>query len=268
MIRQVASLGLRHAFRVSAQPSRAIASGKRTLPNNTNSILTAGFSSKVGDNKQQPLEVPTNIEKSDAAQRAVFHLHTGQDVHPTYQPQPAEPSSGQSSYDYNKTVSLHSVMQSNVPQPFAASGKAPSHLNMPGGQHTQDSKYLAHEQQNLHASKKEEAAEAAPVVEELSRKERFKRAVKEYGATLIVFHVSISLLSLGGCYTAVSSGLDLAAAVQRLGLEISTPSLASAGTFVVAYAVHKVFAPVRISITLAAVPLLVKYFRVKKRTGK
>lgn len=43
---------------------------------------------------------------------------------------------------------------------------------------------------------------AAPV--QLSRKDKLKRAVKEYGATVIVFHVTISLVSLGGCYLIVS----------------------------------------------------------------
>lgn len=38
---------------------------------------------------------------------------------------------------------------------------------------------------------------------------------------------------------------------------------AGAGTFVVAYAIHKVFAPVRISITLGATPLIVRYLRRK-----
>ena len=36
---------------------------------------------------------------------------------------------------------------------------------------------------------------------------------------------------------------------------------ANASTFVVAYAVHKVFAPVRIGITLTCAPLLVRYLR-------
>lgn len=34
-------------------------------------------------------------------------------------------------------------------------------------------------------------------------------------------------------------------------------------TFVVAYAVHKVFAPVRIAITLSTTPFLVRYLRGK-----
>lgn len=36
---------------------------------------------------------------------------------------------------------------------------------------------------------------------------------------------------------------------------------ANAGTFVVAYAVHKVFAPVRIGITLTSTPFIVRYLR-------
>lgn len=38
---------------------------------------------------------------------------------------------------------------------------------------------------------------------------------------------------------------------------------AGAGTFVIAYAIHKVFAPVRISITLGATPFIVRYLRKK-----
>lgn len=38
----------------------------------------------------------------------------------------------------------------------------------------------------------------------LSQKDRLKRAVKEYGSTVIVFHVTISLISLGGFYALVS----------------------------------------------------------------
>jgi hypothetical protein len=37
-----------------------------------------------------------------------------------------------------------------------------------------------------------------------SNKDKLKRAVKEYGSTVIVFHIGISLISLGVCYTLVS----------------------------------------------------------------
>ena len=38
----------------------------------------------------------------------------------------------------------------------------------------------------------------------LSKKYQLKQAVKDYGLTVVVFHVAISLASLGGFYTAVS----------------------------------------------------------------
>jgi hypothetical protein len=40
--------------------------------------------------------------------------------------------------------------------------------------------------------------------QKLSQKDKLKRAVKEYGATVVVFHVGISLMSLGGFYVLVS----------------------------------------------------------------
>lgn len=101
---------------------------------------------------------------------------------------------------------------------------------------------------------------------QLSQREKLKRAVKEYGATVIVFHITISLASLGGFYLAVSSGIDMVGILKTIGVgeAILQSKLATGtGTFVVAYAVHKVFAPVRIGITLTATPFIVRYLRSK-----
>lgn len=63
------------------------------------------------------------------------------------------------------------------------------------------------------------------------------------------------------------SGLDVVAVLRALGLGESALSGrleaggAVASTFVIAYAVHKCFAPVRISITLGATPFIVRYLR-------
>ncbi|CAH1958878.1 unnamed protein product [Acanthoscelides obtectus] len=98
----------------------------------------------------------------------------------------------------------------------------------------------------------------------LTMKDKLKKAVKEYGSTVIVFHVSISLVSLGTCYFLVSTGLDVVHVLQAIGLqEWATKSqvAANAGTFAVAYVIHKAFAPVRITITLGSVPFIVRYLR-------
>ncbi|KAK8374692.1 hypothetical protein O3P69_010534 [Scylla paramamosain] len=55
-------------------------------------------------------------------------------------------------YDSRITVSLSSVMQTNVPKPYGITGKAPVHLNMPGGQWAQDEKYISGDLHTFHHS--------------------------------------------------------------------------------------------------------------------
>ncbi|KAJ7417128.1 protein FAM210B [Willisornis vidua] len=98
----------------------------------------------------------------------------------------------------------------------------------------------------------------------LNKSQQLKQVFKEYGAVGVSFHVGISLVSLGIFYLAVSSGVDMAAILPKLGFSDSTlQSRMAAGTstFVLAYAVHKLFAPVRISITVVSVPFVVRYCR-------
>lgn len=107
-----------------------------------------------------------------------------------------------------------------------------------------------------------EAESALPAKGKLSQKERLKRAVREYGATVIVFHTCISLFTLGVSYAVVSSGIDVVGLLSKIGVGQSILKLATgASTFVMAYAVHKVFAPARIACTLTATPLIVRYLR-------
>lgn len=62
-----------------------------------------------------------------------------------------------------------------------------------------------------------------------------------------------------------SSGLDMVSLVSRIpyvGGDLAGSQFASgASTFVVAYAVHKVFAPVRIATTLTCTPIIVRHLR-------
>lgn len=87
----------------------------------------------------------------------------------------------------------------------------------------------------------------------------------EYGTTAVVFHTTISLTSLGISYMAVSSGIDVVGLMQKLNLitEASTQATVAGGatTFVIAYACHKVFMPLRIFATVTCTPLIVKKLR-------
>lgn len=49
--------------------------------------------------------------------------------------------------------------------------------------------------------------------------------------------------------------------VEVSAVDLNTVRAAGAATFVVAYAVHKVFAPARIAITLTATPFIVRHLR-------
>ncbi|NWZ37482.1 F210B protein, partial [Brachypodius atriceps] len=108
------------------------------------------------------------------------------------------------------------------------------------------------------------AADASAENKKLTKSQQLKQVFKEYGAIGVSFHIGISLVSLGIFYLAVSSGVDMSAVLFKLGFsEASVQSRMAAGTstFVLAYAVHKLFAPVRISITVVSVPFLVRYCR-------
>ncbi|XP_038067430.1 uncharacterized protein LOC119737287 [Patiria miniata] len=99
---------------------------------------------------------------------------------------------------------------------------------------------------------------------QLTQRERLKRAVKDYGSTVIVFHVCISLMSLGGFYLAVSSGLDVQALLTTIGFSsdvVASRLATGTSTFLVAYGVHKLFAPARIAVTLTCTPFIVRYLR-------
>lgn len=101
---------------------------------------------------------------------------------------------------------------------------------------------------------------------ELTSREKLKKAAKEYGSVLIVFHVGISLISLGTVYFFISNGVDVQQWIGWLGMSNaneSTQIVAGASQFIIAYAIHKSLAPIRISITLVSVPLIVRYLRAK-----
>ncbi|XP_017264044.1 protein FAM210B, mitochondrial [Kryptolebias marmoratus] len=103
-----------------------------------------------------------------------------------------------------------------------------------------------------------------PEERKLNKTQQLKKVFKEYGAVGVSFHIGISLMSLGMFYVLISSGIDMAAILCKLGFSeavVQSKMAAGTSTFVLAYAIHKLFAPVRISITLVSVPLIVRYFR-------
>ncbi|XP_033823089.1 protein FAM210B, mitochondrial [Periophthalmus magnuspinnatus] len=106
--------------------------------------------------------------------------------------------------------------------------------------------------------------EPAPEGGKPNKTQQLKKVFKEYGAVGVSFHICMSLMSLGMFYLLVSSGIDMAALLCKMGFSetvVKSKMAAGTSTFVLAYAIHKLFAPVRISITLVSVPLIVRHFR-------
>lgn len=63
---------------------------------------------------------------------------------------------------------------------------------------------------------------------------------------------------MAACYVAVDSGLDVAALLRGVGLQVSDRSEA-VGTFAIAYAAHKALSPVRFPPTVALTPLVARW---------
>ncbi|KAJ0181774.1 hypothetical protein K1T71_002496 [Dendrolimus kikuchii] len=262
--------------------------GYNNILRGSNNIL--GLDIHVSSNLKFPptiaLKLPTNVVDINSAEMGRFSPQRERDlsgpvinshyrkldlsvIDITVQPDPYV-----NKYDCRGAVSLSSSMQSNVPSPFSGNH---THLNMPGSQWGQGHKYLSdhlHSAHYLTLRNEFRGRSLNKVVgardmstdpkSSLSAKEKLKIAVKEYGSTVIVFHVTISLMSLGGCYLLVSSGVDLVAFLKYFNIgegAITKAAGSNAGTFVVAYAVHKVFAPVRMAMTLTATPFIVRYLR-------
>jgi len=103
------------------------------------------------------------------------------------------------------------------------------------------------------------------IIEEKTTKKSKSALAKlfaEYGTTAVLFHTTLSLTSLGISYTAVSSGVDVVALLQKLNIMGDFSNVAGgATTFVIAYACHKVFMPVRTFITISCTPLIVRKLR-------
>ncbi|XP_060925339.1 protein FAM210B, mitochondrial [Limanda limanda] len=150
--------------------------------------------------------------------------------------------------------------------PGASSTAAAARRSQPGGETGADTR----DEQNLkEASSTSSSAEKVPGEPEPeggkpTKTQQLKKVFKEYGAVGVCFHIGISLMSLGMFYLLVSSGIDMAAVLCKVGFSeaiVRSKMAAGTSTFVLAYAIHKLFAPVRISITLVSVPLIVRYFR-------
>lgn len=93
-----------------------------------------------------------------------------------------------------------------------------------------------------------------------------KKLLAQYGSAYLITSISFAIVSFALCYALVSSGVDVASLLARVGIEVSSTS-EKVGTFAIAYAAHKALSPVRFPPTVALTPVVAKALGKKSSDG-
>lgn len=84
-----------------------------------------------------------------------------------------------------------------------------------------------------------------------------KDLLARYGSAYLLTSISLSIVSFTFFYVLVSNGVDVAALLKNVGIEVSSKGEA-AGTAALAYVAHKAASPIRFPPTVALTPVVAK----------
>ena len=82
--------------------------------------------------------------------------------------------------------------------------------------------------------------------------------LKKYGAAYLVTSISLAIVSFALCYVLISTGVDVASLLKKVGIE-SSATASNFGTAGLAYAVHKAASPIRFPPTVALTPVVANW---------
>lgn len=90
--------------------------------------------------------------------------------------------------------------------------------------------------------------------------EKAKAMVKQYGYVGVGTYIVYDVISIAGFYILVKTGFDVKAFILQLGFDLENSSWlpSGSGEFVIAFAAHKIFAPVRYLLTVGTVPYVTR----------
>eukprot|EP00042_Codosiga_hollandica_P023116 m.89673 g.89673 ORF g.89673 m.89673 type:complete len:241 (-) comp51055_c0_seq1:153-875(-) len=125
----------------------------------------------------------------------------------------------------------------------------------------------SHDHTNVHSHAATHASQAKEP-EKLSTYAALKDAARKYGKTAVVVYLGLGTITLSGCYVAVSNGFDVAELMYALGITSGPWLNPTSGTFVIAYFIHKLMAPIRVAITLSVTPSIVEKYGLNKSKSK
>ncbi|KAL2635024.1 hypothetical protein R1flu_006503 [Riccia fluitans] len=89
-----------------------------------------------------------------------------------------------------------------------------------------------------------------------------KELLTRYGGAYLATSISLSVVSFSLCYVLVNSGVDVAALLQKVGIQTNEAG-EKVGTFALAYAAHKAASPIRFPPTVALTPIVAGWFGKK-----
>lgn len=110
----------------------------------------------------------------------------------------------------------------------------------------------------------EPETDAKPSLLKPSVAERLKAFFRQYGKLGFAVYMSVSAVTLGSIYLALSSGIDIPSLLVRLGVP-EREWMKSAGTFAVAYAIYKVLLPLRLFVVAGLTRSIAKRLSGSKR---
>jgi len=114
---------------------------------------------------------------------------------------------------------------------------------------------------NIEASNIEKSTTSNSTTQQPQRL-NFKQLVAKYGKLGVIVYLTVSILSVGICYTAVAfAGLG---PILMEYFHLNSETFANMGTFAIAYAIHKAIVPVRIAIVAPITHIIAVYLDKKK----
>ncbi|KAK3919119.1 Protein FAM210A [Frankliniella fusca] len=113
-------------------------------------------------------------------------------------------------------------------------------------------------------TKSAEDADEIEQFQKLSLYQRLKAMYRDYWYVIVPVHVSTSIVWFGCFYYAASSGIDIIAILESLHFServISIMSNSGAGYVAVAYALYKIFTPLRYTVTIGGTTFAIKFLK-------
>ena len=102
-----------------------------------------------------------------------------------------------------------------------------------------------------------------PAVEGMGSK--FPQFLREYGATGVITHFSLSAVWYTSFYLAIKNGVDIEAVLATVGL--SPPSSDEGSAAVMAFVAYKLCQPLRFGVTVVVTPIVVRALRRSGHAG-